>query len=78
MKIVHTDYWIKKRFLKRKDITDDLIEYALQYSMIIKDRNYEERFNAIHRIPPNGRTLKVVYEWVEKGKIKIITAYWLD
>lgn len=43
----------------------------------IRDKYWENAYNAIARIPPSGRKLKVVYR--EKGKtIKVITAYWLD
>lgn len=76
MQIEHSDYWKRKR-LYRKDIRDDLIGYVIQNSSILKDRNWEDVLNAISRVPPSGRLLKVVYK--RKGdKIIIITAFWLD
>ncbi|MBI2110436.1 hypothetical protein HYT51_01510 [Candidatus Woesearchaeota archaeon] len=77
MQIIPSEYWSKKRHT-RPDITNDLIEYCIINSNKLKDRTWEEVWNAINRIPPSGRLLKVVYR--EKGKdIKIIvTAYWLD
>jgi len=43
----------------------------------LKDRDWSDAFNAITRVPPSGRVLKVVYK--DKSKvIKIITAYWID
>jgi len=77
MQIISSDYWNKKR-KTRKDITDDMIEYCIINSSKLRDRTWEEAWNAITRIPPSGRLLKVVYR--EKGKdIKIIvTSYWLD
>ena len=76
MKIEYSFHWKKqKRF--RPEITDDLIELCVQNSEKLKDREWENVFNAIARIPPSGRILKVVYK--EQGKtIKIVTAYWLD
>ena len=72
----YSKHWLKKRKYRR-DITDDAIEYCIQNSNKIKDRYWEDAWNAIARIPPSGRILKVVYK--SKGKsIKILTAYWLD
>ena len=60
----------------RPEITDDIIEYCIQNSEILKDKRWPDAFNAITRVPPSGRILKAVYK---KGKtIKILTAYWLD
>ncbi len=76
MSIEHSPYWSKKR-KKRPDITDDIIEYCINNSNKLKDKYWEDVWNAISRIPPSGRLLKVVYK--TKGKtIKIVTAYWLD
>ena len=77
MQIISSGYWSKKRHT-RPDITDDMIEYCIMNSSKLKDRTWEDVWNAICRIPPSGRLLKVVYR--EKGKdIKIIvTVYWLD
>jgi len=76
MQFEYSYHWKKKRE-KRKDITDDLIEYCIRNSNKLKDRYWEDAWNAISRVPPSGRILKVVYK--TKGKtIKILTAYWLD
>ena len=76
MTLIESEHWKKKR-RKRKDINDDMIEYAIKNSNEIKDKYWESALNAISRIPPSGRILKVVYR-KEKSKIKIITAFWLD
>jgi len=62
---------------KRKDITIDAIEFAINNSSESRDRYWKDAFNAISRIPPSGRTLKVVYK-KSKEKIFIVTTYWLD
>lgn len=65
----------------RPEITDDLIELCIQNSEKLKDRKWENAFNAIARVPPSGRILKVVYRETHKEEsktIKILTAYWLD
>ena len=77
MKIEYSKHWIKKQKSKKKDITNDVIEFVLKNSKILKDKYWEDAYNAIARIPPSNRLLKVVYK--TKGKtIKILTAYWLD
>ena len=76
MSFIESEHWKKKR-RKRKDISDDIIEYAIKNSNEINDKYWENALNAISRIPPSGRILKVVYR-KEKSKIKIITAFWLD
>jgi len=77
MRIDYSDYWKKKRKF-RSEIADDLIEYAIQNSKILKDRKWKELFNAIARIPSTGRLLKVVYRRKGKNNIEAITAYWPD
>ena len=77
MEIIYSKHWLRKHQKKKKDITNDSIEYAIKNSIIMNDRNWKEAFNAISRIPPSGRILKVVYKKL-KGKVFIITAYWLD
>ena len=54
-----------------------MIELALKNSKEQKDKYWENAFNAISRIPPSGRLLKIVYK-KPKGKIFIITAFWLE
>ncbi len=76
MSVVNSEHWERKRKY-RKDITDDSIEYAIKNSNELKDKHWEDALNAICRIPPSGRILKVVYK-KEKSKTKIITAFWLD
>lgn len=76
MPFEYSFHWLKKR-KKRSNITDDFIDYCIKNSNILKDKYWEDAWNAIARIPPSGRLLKVVYR--RKGKtIKILTAYWLD
>jgi len=76
MSVIDSEHWKRKRKY-RKDITDDSIEYAIKNSNELKDKHWEDALNAICRIPPSGRILKVVYK-KEKSKTKIITAFWLD
>ena len=77
MEILYSKHWLKKHSKKRKDIFDDMIEYALKNSNEIRDKNWKDALNAISQVPPSGRILKVVYK-KQKEKIFIITAYWLD
>lgn len=77
MEIEYSKHWLKKHIKKKKDITNDAIDFALMNSRIINDNNWEGVLNAISRIPPSGRILKVVYK-KSKEKIFIVTAYWLD
>ena len=76
MHFIYSKHWLLKNKY-RKNINETDIEYAILNSDIIKDRKWENAFNAICRVPPSGRILKVVYK--RKGKVyKILTAYWLD
>ena len=76
MKLLYSHHWTKQKKY-RPEITDDIIEICINNSKKLKDRIWEDAYNAICNIPPSGRALKIVYK--EKGKsIKIITAYWLD
>ena len=77
MKFVYSLHWKRKTEI-RKEITADLIEYAIQHSNVLRDKNWPDALNAIWRVPPMGRILKVVYRRMGKDKIKIITAFWLD
>ena len=77
MEIIYSKHWLRKHIKKRKDITNDSIEYALNNSSEIKDRDWQNALNAISKIPPSGRTLKVVYRRIQH-KVFIVTAYWLD
>jgi hypothetical protein len=76
MEFEYSKHWEEQKET-RKEITDDVIEYCIQNSTIIKDKKWENALNAITRIPPSGKLLKVVYR--RKGNIiKVITAFWLD
>ena len=61
MVLTYSEHWSKKRKY-RKDITDDMLEYAIKNSNEFKDKYWEDALNAISRIPPSGRILKVVYK----------------
>jgi len=76
MELEDSEHWKKKKKY-RKDIGNDAVEYAIINSNELKDKHWEDALNAITRIPPSGRILKVVYK-KSKDKIKIITAFWLD
>ncbi len=76
MDFIYSNHWLRKKRY-RKTITEIDIEYTILNSIILKDKRWEDVFNAICRVPPSGRILKVVYK--RKGKTyKILTAYWLD
>jgi len=77
MEIEYSKHWLKKHEKKKKDITNDAIEFALKNSRELKDKYWKDAFNVISRIPPSGRILKVVYKKL-KEKVFIVTAYWLD
>lgn len=77
MKYVYSSHWKHKSKI-RKEITIDLIEYAIQNSNELRDKHWPDASNAVCRVPPMGKILKVIYKRIEKDKIKIITAFWLD
>ena len=77
MEIEHSEHW-KRKLKYRPDISDSSIQYAITNSDAQRDRHWENALNAICRIPPSGRILKVVYRKLAKGKIIVITAFWLD
>ena len=77
MELFDSKHWkIQKQF--RPNITDSMILFAIINSNQIRDEYWEDALNAIARIPPSGRLLKVVYKKISKEKLKIITAIWLD
>ncbi len=76
MKFKYSKHWIKKKRFRR-DISDDMIEYAIISSNIFKDKHWSDALNAIVRIPPSGRILKVVYRRVGKDNYKIILHFGL-
>jgi len=76
MNFEYSIHWKTRKNL-RKEITDDILEYCINSSKIFKDKKWPDALNAISRIPPSGRILKVVYR--PKGKvIKVITAFWIN
>lgn len=77
MQFEYSKHWIVKRKY-RKEITNDILEYAITNSDELKDKYWKDASNAICRVPPSGRIVKVVYKQTGKNKYKIITAYWLD
>ena len=77
MKIVSSNHWMRKKRY-RKDISDNMIEYAVQNSNELRDKHWQDASNAVCRVPSSGRILKVVYKKIGKETIKIITAFWLD
>ena len=76
MDFIESAHWKRKKEY-REDITENIIEYAIKNSNELRDKYWEDALNAICRIPPSGRILKVVYK-KHQSKIKIITAFWLD
>ena len=77
MQVVYSNHWKKKQKTKKKDITDDMIEYAISSSQPSRDKHWDNVLNAIAIIPPSGRILKVVYKITEQKKF-VLTAFWLD
>jgi len=77
MEIEYSKHFKRKLAVEKASISLDTIEFALKNSRELKDRHWKDAFNAISRIPPSGRILKVVYK-KSKGKVFIITAYYLD
>ena len=75
MKFEHSNHWIKKRNY-RSEIINELIWYCIKNSDKIKDKNWPDVLNAIAKIYPSGRILKVVYK-IKGETIKILAAYWL-
>ena len=75
MQFEYSLHWRNKK-VYHPEITDDVLELCILNSPKIRDRTWENVWNAIAPIPPSGNILKVAYK--EKGKvIKILTAYWL-
>jgi len=69
MIFIDSNHWERKRKY-RPDITNDIIEYAIMNSNALKDKYWRDALNAVCRIPPSGRILKVVYR-KEKIKLKL-------
>jgi hypothetical protein len=61
MALIYSAHWMRKRH-KRPTITDDIIEYSALRSAILKDKRWTDALNAVCRVPPSGRILKVVYK----------------
>jgi len=51
MKFVKSEHW-KKKNKYRKDITDNMIEYAILNSNELNDKHWPNVLNAISKIPP--------------------------
>ncbi len=77
MEIIETSHWVKKNIF-RQDIELYMVEFALMNSNFQKDKNDPALLNAIARIPQNGKILKVVFKFIGKDRVKLITAYYLD
>jgi len=77
VELILSEHWRRKRKY-RPDITEAVIEYALNHGKPGKDKRWIGVNNLVVSVPPSGRTLKVVYRVVGRGTFKIITAYWLD
>jgi len=77
MEIIYSKHWeIQRKF--RPDVTDEIIIYAVVNSDELRDKYWPDALNAMSRIPPSGRILKVIYKRIGKDKIKVVTAFWLD
>jgi len=66
MEFEYSIHWRHRRNV-RKEITDDVLEYCIKNSEVLRDKKWLDALNAIARIPPPGRMLKVVYR--HKGKL---------
>ena len=73
MEIGYSRHWMKKQARKKRNTINDAIEYVIRNSDILNDKYWEDTWNAVSKIPPSGRTLKVIYKRA-KQKIFIITA----
>jgi len=62
MRIEYSNHWLEKHSKKKKNITNHAIEYVIHNSQVLKDKYWEDTLNAISRISPSGRVLKVVYK----------------
>ena len=70
MDFEYSRHWTRKKEF-RSEISDDMLEYAITNSLELKDKYWEDASNAICRIPPSGRILKVVYKRIGKNRYKI-------
>ena len=61
----------------RPDVTNHAIEFVVNHARAVPDRRWPDARNAIARVPPSGRRLKVVFK-PQRDAIFVITAYWLD
>ena len=58
MEFQYSRHWMmKKRY--RPSITDDILEYAIITSPQLKDKHWNDAYNALARI--SGRKVKAVY-----------------
>jgi hypothetical protein len=77
MEIEYSEHWKRKQVF-RTTITQSEIEFALLNAPALRDKHWDNALNAIFRIPPSGRILKVVYRKIGISHYRIITAFWLD
>ncbi|MDP3698896.1 MAG: hypothetical protein Q8R47_04875 [Nanoarchaeota archaeon] len=61
MKFEYSRHWVKKQRF-RTNITTADIEYTIMNSAELRDKYWPDALNAVCRIPPSGRILKVVYK----------------
>lgn len=78
MEFVESFHW-QKRKPYRKDVEPYMVEYAIEHAeRFQRDKHHQNALNARCKIPQNGRTLKVVFRPIGRGKVKLITAYYED
>ena len=72
-----SEHWKRKR-MHRRDIDDSLLSLVLTRGRRARDDRWRGVFNSSLRVPPSGRTLKVVFRVTGRRTYRVITAYWLD
>jgi len=77
MSLEASAHWKHKRRF-RPDISEDMIMTVIIRGKTTRDPHWAGTLNSIARIPPPGRTLKVVYRILDPKRYRIIAAYWLD
>jgi hypothetical protein len=76
MSLEASAHW-KWRRRYRPDITDREIVLAITRGVTERDSRPQGVLRATMRIPPSGRTLRVVYRITGPRRYMIITAFWL-
>ncbi len=78
MQIIESNHWKLKK-IQRTNIENYMIEEVIKKTKKFeKDKKWSNALNAIKRIRETGKLLKVVFRFIGKNKIKLITAYYLD